>query len=281
MRALLVAVFLAACGGAGTPRPAQPIDCREEPRDPSARDRCIGFALDQVFTTAVFHLHRDRALAAYVTRIGARVAAHAGRSDLRFTFRVLDDPDPQGHALIGGYIYVTTGALARLGSEAELAALLAHEVAHVALDHGDGLLEIDDDLVLSDPGAVRRRLAHARDDEMEADERAVSLLLAAGYDPAAMLAMLRRVDCAPDPIDPLDRSHEPLDRRLARIARAIDGRAGGERGESRYLAQLPAGILPARAAGRTIPSSCGGPGQPSPRRVSSPRSPGRRPRRAR
>jgi predicted Zn-dependent protease len=194
---------------------------------------------------------------------------------------VLDDPDPQGHALLGGYVYVTTGAIARLGSEAELAALLAHEVAHVALDHGDGLLEIDDDLVLSDPGAVRRRLAHARDDESEADERAVALLVAAGYDPTAMLAMLRRVDCAPDPIDPLDRLHEPLDRRLARIARAIDGRAGGERGEARYLAQLPAAILPARASDRTISSSCGGPGQPSPRRVSSPRSPRRRSPRAR
>lgn len=279
---LLLAALLAACGGAAPARPAPArLDCRQQPTDPSARDRCIGLVLDEVLTTAVFHLDRHRALAAYVAQVGARVAAHAGRSDLRFTFRVLDDPEPQGHALLGGYVYVTTGALARLGSEAELAALLAHEVAHVSLDHGDGLLEIDDDLVLSDPGAVRRRLAHARDDEIEADERAVALLVAAGYDPAAMLAMLRRVDCAPDPIDPLDRSHDPLPRRLARIARAIDGRTGGERGESRYLGQLPPGILPVPAADRTIASSCGGPGQPSPRRVSSPRSPGRRQGRAR
>jgi len=282
MRALCVAL-VAACGGAPAARPAAPapLDCSEEPQDPSARDRCIGFALDQVMTSVVFHLHGDRALAAYVDRVGARIAAHAGRPDLRFRFRVIDDPEPQGHSLLGGYIYVTTGALARLRSEAELAALLAHEVAHAALDHGDGLLEIDDDLVLSDPGAIRRRLAHARDDEIEADERAVSLLVAAGYDPAAMIAMLRRVDCAPDPIDPLDLAHEPLPRRLARIARAIDGRTGGERGQSRYLRQLPPGILPAPPAGRTIASSCGGPGQPSPRQVSSPRSPARRPPRAR
>jgi len=284
VRSFVVTVLFAACGGASAPRPAPPpsaLDCQEELHDPSARDRCIGYALDQVMTSAVFHLYKGPRLTAYVGQVGARVAAHAGRPDLCFTFRVLDDPDPQGHALLGGYVYVTTGAIARLGSEAQLAALLAHEVAHVALDHGDGLLEIDDDLVLSDPGAVRRRLAHARDDEIEADERAVSLLVAAGYDPSAMLAMLRRVDCAPDPIDPLDRSHEPLDRRLARIARAIDGRAGGEVGESRYHAELPAGILPDRASDRTIGSSCGGPGQPSPRRAFSPRSPGRRPPRAR
>ena len=273
-------LLLAAACASGQPRarpraPAPPpgkADCDRAEGDRIARNRCLGFVLDQIVMSAVFRPYPDRRLAAYVTRVGRRVAAHAGRPDLAFRFRVLASPDPQGYALLGGFVYVTSGALARLGSEAELAALLAHEVAHVALDHGDDLLEIDSDAPLSDPGAVRRQLAHERDDEIQADERAVALLVAAGYHPSAMVTMLRRLDCAPDPVDldPLDREHEVLARRLMRVARAIDGRTGGTHGAARYLAQLPHGILPAPAARRTIASSCAGHSQASPRPGSSP-----------
>ena len=277
-RAAWLLALTAGCAARAAPpsaphRPAPAVDCRRASDDPDALDRCLGAVLDQFFMQAVFHLHGDRALAAYIDRVGRRVAAHAGRPDLDFRFRVLDDPAAQGYAVLGGFVYVTTGALARLRSEAELAALLAHEVGHVALDHGDALLEIDDDSGLGDPGAARRRLAHERDDEIQADERAIALLIAAGYDPSAMITMLRRLDCEPDPValDPLDREHEVMARRLVRAARAIDGRRGGIRGEVRYVRQLPHGILPARAADRTIPSSCAGPEQASPQPGWSPR----------
>lgn len=277
-RIWLLALSAGCASGAAAPpaarRPATPaVDCQRASDDPDSLDRCLGYVLDRFFMEAVFHLHDDRALAAYVDRVGRRVAAHCGRPDLDFRFRVLADPEAQGYAVLGGFVYVTTGALARLRSEAELAALLAHEVAHVALDHGDTLLEIDGGGVLSDPGAARRRLAHERDDEIQADERAVALLVAAGYDPTAMITMLRRLDCEPDPValDPLDREHEVMARRLVRAARAIDGRRGGMRGEVRYVRQLPDGILPARAVDRTIPSSCAGPEQASPQPGSSPR----------
>lgn len=284
----LLLVMVAGCGGSSVARPAAgppatEVDCERAEADAGSRDRCLGAVLDHILMSAIFRLHGDRALAGYVDRVGRRVAAQAGRPDLRFRFRLVDADEAQGYAVLGGFVYVTSGALARLRSEAELAALLAHEVAHVALDHGSDLYEIEEDGLLSDPGSARRRLAHERDDEVQADERAVALLIAAGYDPAAMIAMLRRLGCEPDPLDldPLDREHEVLSRRLLRVARAIDGRTGGIRGDARYLRQLPRGILPAPAARRTIPSSCAGPEQASPLPGSSPRSQGRPPARTR
>jgi predicted Zn-dependent protease len=187
IRAAALLALCAACGStASRPRSSPPprsptptLDCQRAGGDDAARDRCVGFVLDQFFMSALFRPYGDPLLAFYVGRVGRRIAAHAGRPDLDFHFRVLSDPEPQGYAILGGFVYVTTGALGRLRSEAELAALLAHEVAHVALDHGDELLEIDGGDLFSDPAAARRRLAHERDDEIQADERAVALQVAA------------------------------------------------------------------------------------------------------
>src|SRR5690606_34026087 len=73
-------------------------------------------------------LYPDSALQRYVQELGARLAAGSERPHLPWTFRVLDDPVVNAFALPGGYIYVTRGILAYLGSEAELASVLGHEI---------------------------------------------------------------------------------------------------------------------------------------------------------
>jgi hypothetical protein len=247
-------MLAAGCASRAPAAAAAPVDCKGS--GTSARDRCIGWALDAILTSVVFRLYDDPALTGYVDQVGQRIAAHAGRPDLRFAFRVLDDPEPQGLALLGGFVYVTRGALAQLRSEAELAALLAHEIAHVALDHGDDLLEVSQESALSDPGSIRRRLGHERDDEIQADERAVGLLDAAGYPPLAMLRMLRTIDVSPDSADPLDSDYEPRWRRQARVARLIDGRKGGTWARARYLARIDGLVVgPDPSTGRLVGAS--------------------------
>lgn len=78
----------------------------------------------------------DAQLQAYVQQVGDRVARYSHRPDLVFIFTVIDSPDLNAFALPGGYIYVHRGLLAYLGSEAELAAVLAHEIGHVTARHG-------------------------------------------------------------------------------------------------------------------------------------------------
>lgn len=86
-------------------------------------------------------LYGDERINAYVSRVGMRVAqaaqSPAGGADPKLIFRffVLDDPDANAFAVPGGYIYVTRGLLALLNHEDELAAVLGHEIAHVADGH--------------------------------------------------------------------------------------------------------------------------------------------------
>lgn len=71
----------------------------------------------------------------YLARIGQRLAKHSSRSDLAYEFHVVDMKEPNAFALPGGYIYVSRGLLALMNVEDELAAVLGHEIAHVAARH--------------------------------------------------------------------------------------------------------------------------------------------------
>lgn len=77
----------------------------------------------------------DAALQAYVQRLGEELAATSERPHLPWTFRVVDDPTPNAFAVPGGFIYVTRGLLNLMDSEAELATVLGHEIAHVTARH--------------------------------------------------------------------------------------------------------------------------------------------------
>ncbi len=80
-------------------------------------------------------LHADANLQRYVNRVGRWVAMQSGRPDLPWAFGVLDTPTVNAFALPGGKVFVSLGLIARLSNEAELAGVLAHEVAHVMQKH--------------------------------------------------------------------------------------------------------------------------------------------------
>jgi len=80
--------------------------------------------------------YEDEALQRYVQDVGQRLAAVSHRDDLVYRFTVLDSPVINAFALPGGYIYITRGMMSYLNSEAELAAVLGHEIGHVTARHG-------------------------------------------------------------------------------------------------------------------------------------------------
>lgn len=80
---------------------------------------------------AEYGRYEDEGLQAYVQSVGERLAAISHRNDLVYRFTVLDTPVINAFALPGGYIYITRGLMAYLNSEAELAAVLGHEIGHV------------------------------------------------------------------------------------------------------------------------------------------------------
>lgn len=73
---------------------------------------------------------------AYVNDIGQRLARQSQRANLQWTFTVLDSPEINAFALPGGYVYITRGIMVYLESEADLAAVIGHEIGHVTARHG-------------------------------------------------------------------------------------------------------------------------------------------------
>ncbi len=152
---------------------------------------------------AQYGVYDDAKLQAYVQQVGERVAANSHRPGLVYRFTVLDTPDINAFALPGGYIYVTRGILAYLSSEAELAAVLGHEVGHVTARHsvrqysaatagqlvtsiflgsaGQSLFNVIGGALLS---------GYGRDHELEADRLGAEYLARNGYDPDAMLGVV-------------------------------------------------------------------------------------------
>jgi predicted Zn-dependent protease len=100
---------------------------------PPAEEHAVGAAVARAFTG-----HSAAAtdkLGVYVQKVGSQVAAHAARSPGTWSFQVFDDPQkPTLASTVGGYVFISTRVLARLKNEAQLAALLAREVAHVSSD---------------------------------------------------------------------------------------------------------------------------------------------------
>ena len=94
----------------------------------------LGNALTASFLGAS-PLHPDANLQRYVNRVGKWIALHSDRPDLPWTFSVIDTETINAFAMPGGSIIVSSGLLKRLGNEAELAGVLAHEIAHVVKKH--------------------------------------------------------------------------------------------------------------------------------------------------
>ncbi|HEV8242224.1 MAG TPA: M48 family metalloprotease [Thermoanaerobaculia bacterium] len=151
-------------------------------------------------------VYDDYDLGEYVTEVGQRLAASSERPYLPWSFKVLDDPTVNAFALPGGYVYVTRGILAELGSEAELAAVLGHEIGHVTAKHSlhrqsqqmlatgaviTAAVILDPDYAdeWADLGMLGVGLAflkYSRDDERQADDLGLRYLMRAGYDPSQM-----------------------------------------------------------------------------------------------
>ena len=143
----------------------------------------------------------------YVRRIGKRVAANTERDDVTYQFFVIDSPMVNAFAIPGGYVYVTRGLMALANNEAELAAVIGHEIAHITARHSaervsQGFLAQLGAVVLAtavDSSAAARAgqlgselylKSYSRDQEHQADELGVRYLHHAHYDTFAMASFL-------------------------------------------------------------------------------------------
>jgi len=189
----------------------------------------------------------DPALQRYVNKIGRWVVNQTSRAHLPWRFAVLDSNHVNAFATPGGNIFITDGLLRTLNSEAELAAVLAHEVAHVIQKHHikamsslntsglSGVLKLagqtkagqSNRLTNAMVGQVKDMYLRGldKDDEFEADRMGVVIASRAGYDPFALVAVLQTLDS----INPehsslalLYKTHPPASDRLDRLDASLE-----------------------------------------------------------
>ncbi len=109
----------------------------------TADEIAIGQSLAVRAFTAFGRPHPDEALQSYVAKVGRLIARQSERPTLPYSFVVVQSDESNALALPGGYVFVSTGLLRSLESESELAAILGHEISHVALKHGIEIVSRD------------------------------------------------------------------------------------------------------------------------------------------
>ena len=194
--------------------------------DPSEEHYIGRTVAAQIVSMPQYKLSQDQALTAYVTRVGLGVAMTNDRVRHTFAgyhFAVLDTDEVNALACPGGTIFVSKGLLAKATSEDEVAAILAHEIAHVTLRHGleqikkanlasafqylgsgalqaagsnsadlQELAKVFDDSVKDVVGALITS-GYSREAEAQADQLGRALLGGTGYDPQALTRVLAKM----------------------------------------------------------------------------------------
>lgn len=187
----------------------------------------------------------DPPLRSYVTKVGLRLSAVSDRPRLDYVFTVLDSGVVNAFAAPGGFIFVTRGLLERMESEAELAAVLGHEIGHVCAWHsvamiqkqmGAGILTLLGTIAAGVAAGPEASIAlmqtaslfgdlyllgYSRENELEADRIGLRYALSAGYDGSAALVFFQRLKDLEDQAgggdewEPYLRSHPKTEERVA------------------------------------------------------------------
>ena len=211
-------------------------------------------------------IYSDRQAEIMLARIVGRLLAAADQPNQKFTVTILDTAEVDAFALPGGYVYVTRGILALASDTSEVAAVLAHEIAHVTLKHARARTnrvktnEIVDKVITgvfggdleTDQASNRSRLslaAFSQQQELAADKEGILTAGRAGYDPhaaarflAAMARFARFSAGDADQQDDFLSSHPSTPDRIQKAietARAFFGAPGlGETDRAGYLAGI-------------------------------------------
>ena len=186
----------------------------------------------------------DPIITEYVNRVGQNIVLHSD-AKVPFTIKVIDSDEVNAFALPGGFFYVNKGLILAADNEAELAGVMAHEIAHVAARHAmenERKMELMDygmlagillggpilSNVLYNGGSFFEGMAFlkfSRGAEEEADKLGVQYMWAAGYDPGAMATMFEKLEAKnkkkPGTLAKMFQDHPaPADRRASALALA-------------------------------------------------------------
>jgi len=184
--------------------------------------------------TQAMGVHQDLELQEYVQRIGEKLAAVSERPELDWKFTIIDTDDVNAFATMGGYVYISRGIMPYFQNEAELAAVLGHEIGHIASEHLkkqqqkgmlSGLASAATAIFTGQPAlADLTNMAgqaiisgYGREAELEADRLGARYLAKAGYDPTAMIEVISTLKDQ----DTFERERARLENRQPRLYHGV------------------------------------------------------------
>jgi predicted Zn-dependent protease len=212
MRALVISLLLSGALLAGCATVVNPVTGKEERTVMDVQTEIAEGKKAHQSVIAEYGIYPDPKLQAYVDRIGQRLAAQSHRSELQWTFTVLDSPEINAFALPGGYVYVTRGIMAYMESEADLAGVIGHEIGHVTARHGaqratrqqtaglgvlaasvlGAVLGVGDLASQLSQGVAAGYVAnYSREQELQADKLGAEYLVRNNYDPQNMVDVIQ------------------------------------------------------------------------------------------
>jgi beta-barrel assembly-enhancing protease len=190
-------------------------------------------------------LVNDPAKQRYVNALGRWLALHSDRPNLPWKFGIVDTADVNAFSMPGGYVLITRGMYERMRSEAELAGVLSHEIAHVAnRDHLSALQQSLRNSALTGfseyatggggiGSLVKTAIINAgkdmftrglnKDDEFDADRAGVVIAARAGFSPFGLVGVLQTLSAAPDEsgFKLMNKTHPLPVERIERLDRAM------------------------------------------------------------
>jgi predicted Zn-dependent protease len=212
----------------------------------------------------------ERAITSYVETVGRQLAGRAEGPRYPYSFSVANYREINAFALPGGPVWIHRGALDAARSEAQLAGVLAHEIAHISERHAadqltkrliaNGLLGLLGAVLGNDRSARIAQLAgqviaggymlkFSRDDERDADLVGLQIMRRAGWDPRGMLEFMQLLRDEqrrnPTRVEVFLSSHPSPAERVALLQREMPTSGGGRRNSARFgevqrrLASLP------------------------------------------
>lgn len=189
-------------------------------------------------------LVNDRSAVSYVNQVGRRLVRRTEMAELPWEFHIVASPEINAFNIPGGHVYVHTGLIGAADDVAELAGVMAHEIAHGVSRHGTEQLTRSQGLSLiagaalgEDPESYERLLAQvlgtgalakfSREAEREADYLGVQYMAGAGYNPNGMAEMfetlLAQRQRRPSAVSQFFATHPLTEQRIADVRRQVRG----------------------------------------------------------
>ncbi len=182
----------------------------------------------------------DQDLQEYIDSVGQKIARISHKPMWEYHYVAVNDKSINASAVPGGYIFITKGMLEKLQTESQLAAILAHETAHVvARDTSNAISnQIGIGLLLAaatsshassavmTAAELSRRiigLRYSRQDEREADIAGLDYMVVAGYNPYGIIETMQMLEDQPkERVAEFLSSHPPPEHRIAYLSQRIE-----------------------------------------------------------